>query len=85
MLSHLPYMVLRRPLAVALAALLPLAALAALLALAIFFCSKANLIPANNKADIRGVRLTPPTDLGRFLIAGLLLAIFINSIIIKIN
>jgi hypothetical protein len=85
MLSHLPYMVLRRPLAVFAALLLLAVALAALLALAIFFCSKANLIPANNKADIRGVRLTPPTDLGRFLIAGLLLAIFINSIIIKIN
>jgi hypothetical protein len=74
MLSHLPYMVLRRRDAVALfalAALLVLAAFAALAALqplVLFFSSKANLIPANNKADIRGVseacrfRLTPPTN-----------------------
>jgi hypothetical protein len=50
-----------------LVALLVLAVLVALLAfafLAIFFCSKANLMPANNKADISGVRLTPPTDFG---------------------
>ena len=57
----------------ALFALFALAAKAALQPLVLFFSSKANLIPANNKADIRGVseaccvseacrfRLTPPT------------------------
>ena len=76
MLSHLPYMVLRCRFSgfVALAALADLAdlvdllvadfaAFADLAALAFFFCSKANLIPASNKADISGVRLTPPVFL----------------------
>ena len=53
---------------VALAALADLVDLLAadfvvLAAFAFFFCSKANLIPASNKADISGVRLTPPVFL----------------------
>lgn len=53
---------------VALAALVALADLVDLLVaafadFAFFFCSKANLIPASNKADISGVRLTPPVFL----------------------
>ena len=67
MLSHLPYMVLRCCFSgfVALAALADLVDLlvADFADFAFFFCSKANLIPASNKADISGVRLTPPVFL----------------------